>query len=193
MRQLILGGVRSGKSRLAEQLALQRSRQTGWPVIYLATARAGDAEMVRRIEQHRQYRPDDWLTLEIPDARLPDELAQRLQQPGVILLDCLTLWLTQLLCEEPLSEASLLRVDQRLEALVEVVAAGGKADLILVGNETGLGIMPLDALARAYGDRAGLLHQRLAAICERVTMTLAGLPLVLKPAVAMPDSCNPLS
>lgn len=185
MRQLILGGVRSGKSRLAEQQAQERSRQTGWPVIYLATARAGDGEMARRIEQHRQYRPDDWLTLEIPDASLPIRLKQLLQQPGVILLDCLTLWLTQVLCEDlvdeqPLSEASLQRVDQVLDELVAVVSAGGVADLILVGNETGLGIMPLDALTRAYGDRAGLLHQRLAARCEKVLFTVAGLPLVVK-------------
>lgn len=185
MRQLILGGVRSGKSRLAEQKAQQRSQQTGWPVIYVATARAGDAEMARRIEQHRQYRPDDWLTLEIPDTRLPAQLQQLLQQPGVILLDCLTLWLTQILCEglvdeQPLSETALQRVDQVLDELVEVVSGGGVADLILVGNETGLGIMPMDALTRTFGDRAGLLHQRLAAVSECVMLTVAGLPLVVK-------------
>ncbi|SFX49921.1 bifunctional adenosylcobinamide kinase/adenosylcobinamide-phosphate guanylyltransferase [Marinospirillum alkaliphilum] len=185
MRQLILGGVRSGKSRLAEQQARERSLQTGYPVTYLATARAGDGEMARRIEQHRQHRPDDWLTLEIPDARLPAQLQQLLQQPGVILLDCLTLWLTQVLCEdladeEALSEAALQRVDQLLDELVAVVSAGGVADLILVSNETGLGIMPLDALTRAYGDRAGLLHQRLASVCERVIFTVAGMPLVVK-------------
>lgn len=180
MQQLILGGVRSGKSRLAEQLAQQRSEQTGWPVIYLATARAGDGEMAQRIKQHRQYRPTNWLTLEIPDASLPNQLQQLLQQPSVILLDCLTLWLTQILCEEPLSEVSLQQVDQVLDELVEVVSAGGGADLILVGNETGLGIMPMDALTRAYGDRAGLLHQRLAAVSERVILTVAGLPLVVK-------------
>jgi len=157
-------------------------------VIYLATALAGDDEMARRIEQHRQYRPDDWLTLEIPDARLPAQLQQLLQQPGVILLDCLTLWLTQILCEElvdeqPLSDAALQRVDQVLDELVEVVSAGGVAELILVANETGLGIMPVDALTRIYGDKAGLLHQRLAAACESVTLSVAGLPLIVKETI----------
>lgn len=157
-------------------------------MIYLATALAGDDEMARRIEQHRQYRPDDWLTLEIPDARLPAQLQQLLQQPGVILLDCLTLWLTQILCEElvdeqPLSDAALQRVDQVLDELVEVVSAGGVAELILVANETGLGIMPVDALTRIYGDKAGLLHQRLAAACESVTLSVAGLPLIVKETI----------
>lgn len=185
MKQLILGGVRSGKSRLAEQRAQLRSERLGWPVIYLATARPGDEAMAERIRQHRQYRPASWLTLEVPDASLPVHLQQLLQQPQVILLDCLTLWLTQVLCDqldnlEVFDEAALQQVDRLLDELVEVVAAGGVADLILVGNETGLGIMPLDALSRAYGDKAGLLHQRLACICDSVTLTVAGLPLNVK-------------
>ncbi|GLR64970.1 bifunctional adenosylcobinamide kinase/adenosylcobinamide-phosphate guanylyltransferase [Marinospirillum insulare] len=176
MRQLVLGGVRSGKSRYAESLA----KITGLPVIYIATARAGDDEMQARIQQHQAYRPADWVTLEVFDADLPKQLAKLMQQPKVILLDCLTLWLTQLLCEAPLSEALLEKVDGVLDELVEIVAAGGQAELIMVGNETGLGIMPIDALSRAFGDRAGLLHQRLAEVCEKVVLTVAGLPLVVK-------------
>ncbi|HKM16149.1 MAG TPA: bifunctional adenosylcobinamide kinase/adenosylcobinamide-phosphate guanylyltransferase [Marinospirillum sp.] len=176
MRQLVLGGVRSGKSRYAEGLA----KKVGLSVTYIATARAGDDEMKQRIQQHQAYRPADWVTLELFDAGLPRQLAVLLQQPRVILLDCLTLWLTQLLCAAPLSDVLLQQVDSVLDELVEVVAAGGQAELIMVGNETGLGIMPMDALSRAFGDRAGLLHQRLAAVCERVVLTVAGLPLSVK-------------
>ena len=176
MRQLVLGGVRSGKSRYAESLA----KEVGLPVTYIATARAGDDEIKQRIQQHQAYRPANWVTWELVDAELPKQLAKLMQQPGVVLLDCLTLWLTQLLCEAPLSEALLQKVDRVLDELVEVVAAGGQAELILVGNETGLGIMPIDALSRAFGDRAGLLHQRLAEVCERVVLTVAGLPLSIK-------------
>lgn len=176
MRQLILGGVRSGKSRYAEQLA----KNFYLPVTYIATARAGDDEMQARIQQHQTYRPTDWVTLEVFDAGLPKQLAKLMQQPRVILLDCLTLWLTQLLCEAPLSKTLLKKVDGVLDELVEIVAAGGQAELIMVGNETGLGIMPVDALSRAFGDRAGVLHQRLAKVCERVVLTVAGLPLVVK-------------
>lgn len=176
MRQLVLGGVRSGKSRYAEQLA----KNFDLPVTYIATARAGDAEMLARIQQHQAYRPADWVTLELFGADLPKQLAKLMQQPRVILLDCLTLWLTQLLCEAPLSATLLQQVDSVLDELVAVVAAGGKAKLIMVGNETGLGIMPIDALSRAFGDRAGLLHQRLAAHCQQVVLTVAGLPLFVK-------------
>lgn len=176
MRQLILGGVRSGKSRYAEELV----KGFALPVTYIATARAGDDEMLARIQEHQAYRPADWQTLELVDAELPKQLAKLMQQPRVVLLDCLTLWLTQLLCEAPLNESFLLKVDKVLDELVEVVTAGGQAELIMVGNETGLGIMPIDALSRAFGDRAGLLHQRLAKVCERVVLTVAGLPLVVK-------------
>lgn len=181
MRQLVLGGVRSGKSRYAESCVSDLASRLDLSVTYIATARAGDTEMLQRIQQHQVYRPASWQTLEISDAGLPKQLAALLQQPRVILLDCLTLWLTQLLCEAPLSDALLQQVDAVLDELVAVVAAGGKAELIMVGNETGLGIMPIDALSRAFGDRAGLLHQRLAAHCERVVLTVAGLPLFVKP------------
>ncbi|WP_114418868.1 bifunctional adenosylcobinamide kinase/adenosylcobinamide-phosphate guanylyltransferase [Marinospirillum perlucidum] len=176
MRHLVLGGVRSGKSRLAEKLA----KNYDLPVTYLATARAGDTEMQARISEHQRWRPKHWSTQEVSDSRLPEELARLLDQPGVVLLDCLTLWLTQLLCDQPLNAQGLARVDACLDELVEVVQQKPKAHLILVGNETGLGIMPLDELSRAFGDRAGLLHQRLAEVCESVILTAAGLPLILK-------------
>lgn len=170
MRELILGGVRSGKSRLAEQLA----RQAAVPVTYIATARAGDAEMASRIAAHRLQRPADWQTIEAGSA-LGGAIREADGADRVVLVDCLTLWLTQILCAEG---AEPLLESERTSLLEAVRDARGR--LILVANETGLGIMPMDALSRRFGDEAGRLHQELAAICERVVLTAAGLPLVLK-------------
>lgn len=170
MRQLILGGVRSGKSRLAERLAAG----SGLRVHYFATARAGDAEMAARIAAHRAQRPADWQTVEV-GAGLGAALASADAPGRLLLVDCLTLWLTQLLCDE----AAEARLDRERAALLEAVT-GCRAPLILVGNETGLGIMPMDALSRRFGDEAGHLHQALAALCDRVVLSVAGLPLVVK-------------
>lgn len=169
-RQLILGGVRSGKSRLAERLA----REAELPVTYIATARAGDAEMAARIAAHRLQRPADWQTVESGPA-LGAAIREADGAERVVLVDCLTLWLTQLLCAE---EADDLLEAEKASLLAAVRDARGQ--LILVANETGLGIMPMDALSRRFGDEAGCLHQELAALCERVVLTAAGLPLVLK-------------
>ncbi|MGH8469940.1 MAG: bifunctional adenosylcobinamide kinase/adenosylcobinamide-phosphate guanylyltransferase [Gammaproteobacteria bacterium] len=168
MKTLILGGVRSGKSRLAATLALQ----SGLPVTYVATAIAGDAEMRERIDLHRQRRPGAWTVVEEPYA-LAAALRAHAVQGRCAVVDCLTLWLTQLLCagEELLAKER----DALLAVLPEI-----EAHLILVSNETGLGIVPLDALSRRFADEAGRLHQALAERCERVVLTLAGLPWVLK-------------
>lgn len=170
MRQLILGGVRSGKSRLAERLATAFDA----PVTYIATAEARDDEMAARIAAHRAHRPTHWQTVEAGVA-LGAAIDAAAQPGGVVLVDCLTLWLTQLLCAADVDTALPL---QR-EALLEAVRAS-QGELILVSNETGMGIMPMDALSRRFGDEAGRLHQDLAASCERVILTAAGLPLVLK-------------
>jgi adenosylcobinamide kinase/adenosylcobinamide-phosphate guanylyltransferase len=169
-RQLILGGVRSGKSRLAEQLA----REAGGPVTYIATAQAGDAEMASRIAAHRLQRPADWQTVE-PGMALGAALRKADCADRVVLVDCLTLWLTQILCA---TDADTLLEAEKASLLAAVRQVRGR--LILVANETGLGIMPMDALSRRFGDEAGRLHQELAAICERVVLIAAGLPLVLK-------------
>ena len=170
MRELILGGVRSGKSRLAEKLA----GDAGGPVTYIATARVGDAEMASRIAAHRLQRPAHWQTIE-PGAALGAAIREVGGAGRVVLVDCLTLWLTQILCAE---DADTLLEVEKASLLEAVRDARGR--LILVANETGLGIMPMDALSRRFGDEAGQLHQELAAICERVVLTAAGLPLVLK-------------
>ena len=169
MRELILGGVRSGKSRLAEQHA----NDSGLDVVYVATAQVRDAEMQRRIARHQAHRPAHWRVIESGH-----DLAQVLQQQAsaerCVLVDCLTLWLTQLLCD--LSEAELRR---EVEALLSVLPAL-PGQIILVSNETNMGIVPLGELSRRYCDEAGRLHQQVAALCERVILTVAGMPLFVK-------------
>jgi len=169
MLELILGGARSGKSRLAERLALQ----SGLPVTYVATAQAGDGEMSTRILQHRERRPEHWGLVEEPLA-LADAL-ERLAAPGhCVLVDCLTLWVTNLLIHE---DGRRLRgeIDALLETLPQLPGR-----ILLVSNETGLGVVPLGELSRRYVDEAGWLHQSLAEVSERVVFTVAGLPMVLK-------------
>jgi adenosylcobinamide kinase / adenosylcobinamide-phosphate guanylyltransferase len=169
MKTLILGGVRSGKSRLAERLAIH----SALPVTLVATARAGDVEMTARIEAHRSRRPKDWALVEEPLA-LADALRRHSRPDGCLIVDCLTLWLTQLLCESGPG-----RVEQETAALLETLPhlAG---HILLIGNETNLGVMPMDELSRRYCDAAGTLHQALARLCDRVVLTVAGLPWTLK-------------
>lgn len=167
MKTLILGGVRSGKSRLAERWA----RESGLPVSYIATATADDAEMQRRIEAHRLGRPDNWQIIEEPICLAEALIAQA--APGrCVLVDCLTLWLTNLLttADEYVFEREAL--------LLALPTLPGQ--IIFVSNETNMGIMPMGELSRRYCDEAGRLHQELAQVCERVVLTVAGLPHVLK-------------
>lgn len=169
MQALILGGARSGKSRHAETLAQQSGRE----VVYIATATAHDAEMHARIAHHRASRPAHWQTIEEPLA-----LATTLQQhaaPGrLLLVDCLTLWLTNLLCHEDPN-----RLPTETQALLACLPEL-PGDLLLVSNEVGLGIIPLGELTRRYVDHAGQLHQQLAAQLETVVFMMAGLPHPLK-------------
>ncbi|RKT45387.1 bifunctional adenosylcobinamide kinase/adenosylcobinamide-phosphate guanylyltransferase [Thiocapsa rosea] len=168
-RSLILGGVRSGKSRLAERLAID----SALPVVYVATARAGDAEMTRRIAGHRERRPRDWGLIEEP-LLLAEVLARECAPDRCILVDCLTLWLTNWLMK--MDESGL---HAQTRALLDVVArAPGR--LVMVGNETSMGVVPLGDLSRRFCDLAGVLHQDLATRCDQVILSVAGLPLVLK-------------
>lgn len=169
MRTLILGGARSGKSRLAEKLAAE----CGLQVSYIATAQAQDAEMSARIEQHATRRPAHWQTVEEP-LGLADAMAAHARDDRCLLVDCLTLWLTNLLLH-PDPEA----FGRERAALLDILPRlpGG---IILVGNETGMGIVPLGELTRRFCDEAGWLHQDLAARCDNVLLTVAGLPLTLK-------------
>ncbi|MBI6909697.1 bifunctional adenosylcobinamide kinase/adenosylcobinamide-phosphate guanylyltransferase [Pseudomonas palleroniana] len=169
MHQLIIGGARSGKSRLAEKLATD----SRLPVIYIATSQPLDGEMSERVAQHRQRRPVHWDLIEEPV-----ELARVLREnaaPGrCLLVDCLTLWLTNLLMLDD-AERMVHEREQLLETLASL-----PGEIIFVSNETGLGVVPLGELTRRYVDEAGWLHQALAERCQRVVLTVAGLPLTLK-------------
>jgi adenosylcobinamide kinase/adenosylcobinamide-phosphate guanylyltransferase len=170
MKTLILGGVRSGKSRLAESLA----QQSGLPVCYIATATVGDDdEMRRRIESHRTRRPVDWTVIEEPLA-LAAALQKNSARDRCLVVDCLTLWLTNLLTASNASQFTHER-----EALAQTLPTL-PGTIILVSNETGLGVMPLGELTRRFVDEAGYLHQTLAQACDRVVLTVAGLPIYLK-------------
>lgn len=169
MRELILGGVRSGKSRLAEQHALD----SGLPVVYIATAQAHDEEMRQRVIHHQSRRPAAWQLVEAGQ-NLAALLQREAQAGRCVLVDCLTLWLTQLLCDA--DETALRR---EVAALLDVLPRL-PGQIILVSNETNMGIVPLGELSRRYCDEMGRLHQQLGALCERVILTVAGLPLVVK-------------
>ena len=169
MLQLILGGARSGKSRLAEQIA----KDSDLAVVYIATAQALDDEMQQRIEHHRQQRPEHWQVCEEP-IYLADRLLQCDQPNQLILVDCLTLWLTNLLLSE---DTTLLQ--QQTEKLL-VVLAQLQAQVILVSNETGLGVVPMGEISRRFVDEAGRLHQVLGQLAHKVMFCVAGFPMILK-------------
>jgi adenosylcobinamide kinase/adenosylcobinamide-phosphate guanylyltransferase len=168
MRTLILGGARSGKSALAERLAHDSDRE----VIYIATAQAHDAEMAARIAHHRDGRPAQWLTVEEP-RRLADALRMHARADRCVLVDCLTLWLSNLL-----GAGESAWVDQRDALLSQLPDLPGT--IVLVSNEVGLGVVPMGELSRRFVDEAGRLHQSLGTCCERVLFIAAGLPLALK-------------
>lgn len=169
MVELILGGARSGKSRYAEQQALA----LGERVRVVVTATASDGEMAARIARHRAERPEHWQTLECGR-----ELTTALATVGdcdAVIVDCLTLWLGHYLLDDD-EQAVTAAVDGLLAQLNRYQGP----PLLLVSNEVGLGIVPESPLARRFRDEAGRLHQRLAAVCSKVTLIVAGLPLCLK-------------
>lgn len=172
---LVLGGARSGKSRLAESLALEAA--DAMPV-YVATAEAGDAEMAERIAAHAARRADHWSTVEAPH-----DLAGALRDAGgrVVLVDCLTLWLSNTML------ANTMLAERDVEAATgDLLAALARrpAPTLLVSNEVGLGLVPETPLGRAFRDAQGRLNQRVAAAADCVVFVAAGLPLRLKPAAA---------
>ncbi|MDQ7989917.1 MAG: bifunctional adenosylcobinamide kinase/adenosylcobinamide-phosphate guanylyltransferase [Candidatus Dactylopiibacterium sp.] len=167
---LVLGGARSGKSRFAQA----RAEAHAGAVQLVVTAEILDDEMRARVARHRLERPAHWHVTEAPVA-LPEAIA-RLAQPGAfVLVDCLTLWLSNLLCTQP--EA----LEAGIDAL-EAAIAGARGELVLVSNEVGWSIVPDNPLARRFRDEQGRLNQRVAARCDRVTLVAAGLPLALKGA-----------
>lgn len=169
MHELILGGARSGKSRMAEQLAVA----SGLAVTYIATSQALDGEMSTRIAEHQRRRPAQWDLIEEPLA-LAAVLRREAAAGRCLLVDCLTLWLTNLLlCEDQ------TRLARERDALLDCLdTLPGR--VILVSNESGLGVVPMGELSRRYVDLAGWLHQEVAQRCQRVLFCIAGLPMALK-------------
>jgi adenosylcobinamide kinase/adenosylcobinamide-phosphate guanylyltransferase len=167
---LVLGGARSGKSAYAQRSAEALAQARGVRPAFIATGVAGDEEMAERIARHRAERSPSWRTLEAP-LDLAGVLAS-LQRDDVAVVDCLTLWLSN-------SMAEAAGHAQRVEFLVPALAEC-RATLWLVSNEVGWGIVPDNALARAFRDEAGRLHQALAAAAGAVVLIVAGLPLALK-------------
>lgn len=168
---LVIGGARSGKSKYAEQLAISKQL----PVTYVATATALDAEMEARILDHQTRRPADWKLHECP-LDLAELLRNEAQKKQAIVVDCLTLWLNNQLYKDPTQNFSLLG-----STLIEAIK-DSPAQIILVSNEVGLGIIPLGEVTRQFVDEAGRLNQQLAQVADKVIFTVAGLPLVLKQA-----------
>jgi adenosylcobinamide kinase/adenosylcobinamide-phosphate guanylyltransferase len=169
---LVLGGCRSGKSSHALRLA----ESMGSTRFYLATCVPQDDEMHDRVKRHRQARDASWTTVEVP-VDLVGAIRAHSLKADVILVDCLTLWLSNLLMHD--SDADRIRT--AVEALADTVQAA-PASLILVSNEVGSGIVPENRLARRYRDLAGWTNQALAAVCERVVWTVAGIPVTIKPS-----------
>jgi adenosylcobinamide kinase/adenosylcobinamide-phosphate guanylyltransferase len=168
LRTLVLGGARSGKSRYAEGLITALPP----PWVYVATAEAGDEEMAERIKAHRACRSADWRTLEAP-RDLAAALAACTNMP--VLIDCLTLWLSNLMLAEADIDAEIERLEKALVAAV--------APVVMVANEVGSGIVPDHPLGRRFRDLQGSLNQRIAAGADRVVLMVAGLPLALKGTV----------
>ncbi|MDE1174046.1 MAG: bifunctional adenosylcobinamide kinase/adenosylcobinamide-phosphate guanylyltransferase [Parvibaculaceae bacterium] len=165
---LVLGGARSGKSRFAEDMLAGEPA----PWVYVATAQAFDSEMESRIGEHRARRGPDWRTLEAPL-----DLAGALRQaPGgaPVLVDCLTIWLTNLMLGEHDAEKAITAFEDALAARA--------APVVLVSNEVGLGIVPDNELARRFRDEAGRLNQRMARQADRVVFMVSGLPMYVKGA-----------
>ena len=183
MKELILGGARSGTSLLAEK----RAAESGLRVVYLATAEARDGEMSRRIAHHRERRPAEWCCVE-ETLHLAARLSELAAPDTCILVDCLTLWLSNLLfagqaatqAEAGEAIACPLFADETT-ALIELLPLL-PGQIILVSNEVGWGVVPMHPVSRLFTDEQGRLNQRVAAVCDQVTLVAAGLPLTLKPS-----------
>lgn len=166
---LVTGGARSGKSKYAER----RARELGDRLIYIATAQAKDKEMTQRIAEHRKRRDNAWMTIEEPIA-LPGALLRQRGRTDCAVVDCLTLWISNLLLD---GDAQMVR--ERVEQLVKALP---RLDfhIVLVTNELGCGIVPDNALARQFRDLAGEANQRIAAAANEVVLTVTGIPMIVK-------------
>ena len=167
---LVLGGARSGKSGYAEKLA----KQTQQKVVYIATANIRDEAIEARVSLHQQSRPSEWLTVESP-LQLGAVLQTHATEGTTVLVDCLTMWVTNMLCE---ADAKITLSEQQSSLFTAIDTI--KSEVIFVSNEVGMGIIPMGELTRDYVDIAGRLHQDIAALADEVVLVVAGLPMQLK-------------
>lgn len=165
---LVLGGARSGKSRFAETLA----ERSGLEKVYVATGAAYDSEMAERIACHQRQRGHGWTTVE-DQLELPETIVRESRAGRIVLVDCLTLWLSNLIFADRDPASATAR-------LCEVIG-GPTGPCVFVSNEVGMGIVPENRLARSFRDAQGRLNQHMAEVCDQVVFVAAGLPLVLKP------------
>jgi len=183
VRELILGGQRSGKSRRAESLAIDwLAASPGHRAVFIATAQAWDDEMRQRITRHRQDRAErlpGMVTVEEP-LNLAQAVRQHSQPKVLIVVDCLTLWLTNLLMPSTAQNLPLPQAEHEFVAAFLGAIDGAPGPVVLVSNEIGLGVIPLGREVRAFVDALGRLNQDVAQRCDRVTLMAAGLPLTLK-------------
>ena len=180
---LILGGARSGKSHYAQEIALKSSP----PVLFVATAEAGDEEMRQRIEEHKKARPAKWSTLEVT-ARIGSEIKQNIGKAQVVIVDCVTLLVSNILNQyndedgEPIDASRIEEeVAREVSELVECIKHVS-ASFIIVTNEVGLGLVPPNKLSRLYRDLLGKANQILAQHADNVLIMVAGVPVKIKPA-----------
>jgi adenosylcobinamide kinase/adenosylcobinamide-phosphate guanylyltransferase len=174
---LIIGGARSGKSRLAQEMA----RKEGGPVLFVATAEAGDEDMKERIEKHRRNRPADWTTLEVT-TRLGQHIAQNIGKARTVIIDCVTLLVNNVFQEhQETTDAAWLEkaVLTEIEDLIKCIKRSD-AHFIIVTNEVGLGIVPADRVSRLYRDFLGTANRRLAEAADEVIFMAAGIPVTIK-------------
>lgn len=164
---LVLGGVRSGKSRFAENLVITSGKNP----VYLATAEFVDADLQCRIEEHQKRRDKTWQTVEVPIA-LSSSLERFNQQQTIALVDCLSVWLTNLMMRGQ-------NINNLTDGLIETLRSL-KCDCVLVSSEVGFGILPENRLGREFCDQLGLINQKIAAIADNVYLIVAGVPLTLK-------------
>ncbi len=170
MHELVLGGARSGKSAYAEM----RAAESRLEVVYIATAQALDDEMQQRILHHQQQRPAHWKLVEEP-LELVTVLKQQASPATCLLVDCLTLWLSNQLCSEQHKD----NITENIDALVKALQTL-PGQIIFVSNEVSMGIIPMGEINRRFVDEAGRMHQRLAAVCQYVTLMVAGIPSRIK-------------
>ena len=174
---LILGGARSGKSRLAVAMA----RKRGGDVLFVATAEARDAEMQQRIEAHRQARPKGWQTLEV-STHIGDQIARKTGKARTVIIDCITLLVNNVF-EQYDETVDASRLEKAVETEIQGLLDGitrSEALFIIVSNEVGLGIIPADSISRLYRDLLGRANQMLAAHADEVYLLVAGIPITVK-------------